>query len=489
MLEMAYRFEKIVKNPKKISSVKNENTKDSSVITWDSPEELETYILKLQEAADMLTSQNRRLRKYHETITDIVLQMMSVDLVRSQTKFKELLNDVRSILNMVEESGIKSDDTLAWRNFWDYQLYKAVECQYRLGLESMNQLLHEIRVDVVYINQRLQFRPPFEEIRARYYRELKSFVKIPMLFNGLGNAKIFPYMIEKNDQSLLVVYKKAEGLFQRLSRALEPFKEWVILGSVDIDQFVADSLVEVSDWELNFKNLKQKGKEAETLPAKIEIDCISVFTAPVKSTIDGHLQGLMDSMVNALRKAVIAHMGSIENFAEKGLEILSKKPKTLEEIGNANQAHSNITKSKPVIQGHFEEAEKKNKLLQSVSGARVDTASMQAKWSKLELLLQGHELMIKEQMDSFRAGINNRVISVQSELDKFSARWKQFKPEVKDVKNTANAIKAISFVERKKNELSEILQTVDQIGVDCNHFGIEHPVYEGLEDVFLSSYF
>lgn len=146
MLDLAYSFEKIVKNPKNSSS-KDEK---STVITWDTPKELETYISKLQGAADSLTSQNRRLRKYHEMITDLVLQMMNIDLVRSQTKCKECLNQIRVILSTVQESGVKPADTLPWRNFWDYQLYKAVESQYRFGLESMNELLPEIKVDVIY---------------------------------------------------------------------------------------------------------------------------------------------------------------------------------------------------------------------------------------------------------------------------------------------------------------------------------------------------
>jgi dynein heavy chain 2 len=106
-----------------------------------------------------------------------------------------------------------------------------------------------------------------------------------------------------------------------------------------------------------------------------------------------------------------------------------------------------------------------------VSGARVETTTMAAKWNKLELMLQGHELMIKEQMDVFKSAINTRVVSVQVEIDKFGARWKQLKPEVKDVKTTEGAIKAIAFVVERKQEFGELLVTVEQINVDSAHFG------------------
>lgn len=45
---------------------------DDVSVTWDDPVELEAYIVKLQAAADRLTSENRRLRKSHQLITDKV---------------------------------------------------------------------------------------------------------------------------------------------------------------------------------------------------------------------------------------------------------------------------------------------------------------------------------------------------------------------------------------------------------------------------------
>jgi dynein heavy chain 2 len=33
-----------------------------------------------------------------------------------------------------------------------------------------------------------QFRPPLEEVRAKYYREMKKFICIPERFNGIGES-------------------------------------------------------------------------------------------------------------------------------------------------------------------------------------------------------------------------------------------------------------------------------------------------------------
>ncbi len=54
----------------------------------------------------------------------------------------------------------------------------------------------------------LQFRPPLEELRAGYYREMKKFISIPSLFTGFGNAEVFAPMAERNAASLTQVYRK-----------------------------------------------------------------------------------------------------------------------------------------------------------------------------------------------------------------------------------------------------------------------------------------
>ena len=51
-----------------------------------------------------------------------------------------------------------------------------------------------------------------------------------------------------------------------LSKVLEKFQPWVVLGSVDIELLIKETLCTTGDWELNFKAIKQKGRDAERLP-------------------------------------------------------------------------------------------------------------------------------------------------------------------------------------------------------------------------------
>lgn len=66
-------------------------------------------------------------------------------------------------------------------------------------------------------HQQLQFRPSLEELRAKYYREMKKFICIPLHFRGVGEASsaaltIFPRMISRNAGGFTTVYRKVGEL-------------------------------------------------------------------------------------------------------------------------------------------------------------------------------------------------------------------------------------------------------------------------------------
>lgn len=52
----------------------------------------------------------------------------------------------------------------------------------------------------------------------------------------------------------------------------------------------------------------------------------------------------------------------------------------------------------------FQEAEDKNRLLRTVAGGGLETISnLKAKWDKFELMMESHQLMIKDQVRTFQS--------------------------------------------------------------------------------------
>lgn len=209
-----------------------------------------------------------------------------------------------------EEGNVRPANMAAWYLHWDHQLYKALEAQWRRGVELIQTAGNDIadtffegEVELVYRNGQLQFKPVLEEIRSKYYREMKKFLSVPLNFKGVNlgdsakaSASLFPRILDTNADALGKLYATTESIFQKLGRMpATTYKEWATIpASVDMERTMMDSLKEVGDWESNFKFIKTKGKKAEAIPAVVAVDTIRVSTQKMKSSIDDFLQRYFD---------------------------------------------------------------------------------------------------------------------------------------------------------------------------------------------------
>ena len=170
---------------------------------------------------------------------------MDTDLLKHQNKWKDGLKDIRQIMSQVEQQGFSN--LKSWKNHWDHQLYKSLEHQYQVGLEALNEYLPEIEVFLTYRQQKITFQPPIEEIRMKYYSQLKRFLAIPKLFRGVNESSenlIFPTIIDRNAHRFSHLFKKAEELFAQLEKKRDSFLDWVALGSVDIEDFIQGKILQ-----------------------------------------------------------------------------------------------------------------------------------------------------------------------------------------------------------------------------------------------------
>ncbi|XP_041658498.1 cytoplasmic dynein 2 heavy chain 1 isoform X2 [Cheilinus undulatus] len=485
MLGLALAFEQVIKNPRSQSKEAGGKLQ----ITWDNPKELEAYITKLQSAAEKLSTENRKLRKWHTDFIDKVVTLMNVDLLRHQQRWKDGLQDLRTGFATLEAQGFRPDDMQAWRQHWNHQLYKALEHQYQTGLEALNKNLPEINIDLTFKQGRLQFRPPFEEVRARYFREMKRFISIPNQFKGVsvqGEEMIFSVMIDRNASGFLTIFSKAEDLFSRLQAVQHKFKEWVVLGQVDLERLVEKHLSSVQDWERNFKALKARGKESERLPSQEKVDCITVNCEPVKAVIDDLIQRLFDILLLSLRRSIQGHTQAIDSFVSESMATLSTRPESMEEIGTARAKYTQILARKPEILPGFQHVEEKNRLLRAVAGASLDSlSSLRAKWDKLELIMESHQLMIKEQVDVMRSNAAGHINAYRSDLERFKARWDQLKPkdEMLETSDHDALLACLQTIKDKQQEFQELETVRSKLLEDCTYFDLEAPDFSLAEEI------
>lgn len=147
----------------------------------------------------------------------MTIELMNVDLLRQKGMWLDKLTKMRRIIDTVTKVRTPAMCKL-WLKHLNYQLYKALEHQYQMGLESLNESLPEIQADLVYRNQTVELRPTFEELKKKYYGEIQGFLSIPTKFQGVGGGpiEIYKMMTDQNSKNLLTVYEKAEELFAKV---------------------------------------------------------------------------------------------------------------------------------------------------------------------------------------------------------------------------------------------------------------------------------
>ena len=56
-------------------------------------------------------------------------------------------------------------------------------------------------------------------------------------------------------------------------------------------------------------------------------------------------------------------------------------------------------------------------------------ANVHSRWDKFELMLESHSLMIKEQIEVMKGGVESRKDALLLSVEKFAARWTALKPK------------------------------------------------------------
>jgi len=69
--------------------------REGQTVTWKDPLEVEQYIKQVQQQANELISENRRLRKMHMAVVEQIVELMNVDLLRSKDVWKENMVKIR----------------------------------------------------------------------------------------------------------------------------------------------------------------------------------------------------------------------------------------------------------------------------------------------------------------------------------------------------------------------------------------------------------
>ncbi|KAH9577240.1 Dynein heavy chain [Trypanosoma melophagium] len=469
LLEPALSFENIV------------TASGERKLTWRNTEDAERFIGKLRKASQTLTDDNRRLHKLHKEIEVIVIELFSIDLLRSKDRW---MGKVHTIREKMETSGFKNMD--AWKLFWDMQLYKAMEHQYQLGLESLHEVVSEIKADIIYDQETgmAALRPSLEIIRGQYYQRIKEFMTFPQRFHGCSNTDIFKEMPAHNERGIVAVMQHAAQLFKKVQQELKRFNPLLIIGQCGrngnptLESIVEKTLTEVQHWEQSVRLLKQKGKEINSEELFIKCGCITLCTAGIKGTVEDHLYKLYEALQITLYRSAESHLHRINAYIAEVSKSLDTKLTKLEEIGTANIQHAKLMEQLPAMEVEFFHFYNKNMLLQSMTNLNgIDFSKTKSQWDKVIRRFEAFDKEVEAQISSLRGTVEERLKNWTKSVERFINQWHELKPK------TADSPNAVEFVKERQNILKDLESEGNECVQQCKFFQMDEPDIEPLQDV------
>jgi dynein heavy chain 2 len=454
-------------------------------VQWGRLDQLEAFTRNVSDGAVRLRTVNSRLRNGHDLVTNEVVQFANISLLRQRDDWRKKLLKIQKIMdNTVETCSCNASDAKPWRAHWDYQIFKIMEVQYKFGLETLNENLTEMKAELVLQNRQLRLKPPIEDLRTQYYKEIRQFICWPLKFTGLeGAVHIYKLMSDRNQEGIAVVFQKADELFNKLLDVQSSLSPWLVLGMMqERAQEMVEQLQESKDWDLNFKALKAKRKEMDKIPDTIKVDCFTVSTVVLKNVVEDQMDRLNDSLTIALKRKVEAEVKAVMKFLDEGLDALDIRPDSVKELAQATAGAEELQAKLVELNAQLNSADDKNKMLRTVANP-VDMNPVQNKFVEFQSRLEKFGQFAADRREELRSRIDARIQGANQDIEKFQSRWTSLKPKTAQNISITEAENNAQQMRVWQEEWQTLKEQIDTLCGDCADFGLNQPALTDVQSI------
>ncbi|CAD6999081.1 unnamed protein product [Ceratitis capitata] len=444
----------------------------SETVAWNDEESVQRYVNTLQTAVSKLSADNTLLVGYHEQGKRTVVKLMNTDLFTQTQVWKDEMRHLRELVATMERQGYTNLD--AFKLHWDHQLYKVLEYQYIIGLVDMNNKLPDIHIDIMFRQRQLCYRPPEEEIREKYFTQLRRFIERPSSFRGLSDnsTDLFKSMVEINRHYFGPLFQRAEDLFRKLQQFKAIWLPWVSLGCVDIEELCSIHLTVADDWDREFKACKNfSQKIAKIQNTEESIDCIIINTSTLRSEIELISRRYWEALTNSLRAAIVNDVTVIQEFLQNSLQFLNNVPMDETTITESGMKYEKMMSELPKISETLDSVKGKDSCLAGWCKERVTALSnILLQWERLQPLIENHAVILQRQVDMIKDQAQSQIQNLQNEAEKFFLRWES---TISELESNENA--TLELFKERQEHWQQIQAKKTQLLEECAKFNMSFP--------------
>ncbi|XP_011311295.1 cytoplasmic dynein 2 heavy chain 1 [Fopius arisanus] len=444
---------------------------EQSGVVWSDLHAVDVYTARLREFVRKFARQNSELAAKHVYLRDLVAGLLKgevVNLVGSQTAWKDALRNMRSVVDEVDSH---YGNTKAWKLHWDRQLLKILGVAYRAALPNLIRKLQEIKIELTFRDGCLQWRPPLEEIRAKLYSGIRRFLAIPINFRGVGDTVDgkFGSLVQRSAYLYGGVYKEAEVALCALE---EVRMKWVPLAAparIDIGEELKGKSPQ--DWEKAFKEAKQWAQEVGKLRGgEVKVWCLSVDTSTTRNDLESASRRYWDRLSSDLRGEASSRLVGVVDFLSAAARELERRPKDVEEVGLALEAHKRIAEESGGVGDELAAVAGLARVMAAWTREKLDGISgALAAWEGLADRLERHKTVVARQLEDAKINLRHRGVALRDEKERWEARWSS-KPETVTLDWLASMRERWTTLEEQRDSLT----------ADCTRVGLN--INEILDD-------
>nr|XP_033320776.1 cytoplasmic dynein 2 heavy chain 1 [Megalopta genalis] len=444
---------------------------EQSGVVWSDPMAVDAYTARLKELVRKFAQQNSDLAAKHCALRDLVSSLLkgeTVNLIGNQNAWKDALMNMRTIVDTVEA---EYGNTKAWKLHWDRQLLKALGVAYRGALPSLLKKLPDVKAELTFRDGSLQWRPSLEEIRAKLYSSIRRSLSIPMNFRGVGDTvdARFGDLIQRSGYLFGGVYKQAEIALS----ALETLRtKWLYLAApAKIDAAECLKGRSPQEWTRAFKDAKQWAQEVGKLRGnEVKIWCISVDTSTTRSDLESASRRYWERLCSDLRVEASSRLVAIVEFLSSASKELERRPRSVEEVGLAYEAHARIEKQSSGMADEMEAIAGLSKVLAAWTSEKLEgVTAAYTSWQDLADRLERHKMVVARELEDAKVNLRHRGVALRDEIERWQTKWSS-KPE----------ILSLDWIISMRERWTNLKEQLDVLKTDCCR--VELSIDELLED-------